>query len=215
MSLHPSRRLLLGRVPVLESAVCRERHGTTEGNSGRRGWIERGCSACICPVVVRTDLTTATATDCTRLLLHTPVASEPHLPIHAPTPANVHASQPPCPLQADSTLHVGFRHDISPCFRSLPCLPLLCAGLPHCSRGCTDSLSRCVAGPSCTSLHPLTPMSVVPVAASTVASASGAPKPRAVRLLCLCLGNICRSPLAEGILRREIQRRGLEGWVRH
>jgi hypothetical protein len=34
------------------------------------------------------------------------------------------------------------------------------------------------------------------------------------RLMCLCLGNICRSPLAEGILRREIEKRQLKGWVR-
>lgn len=29
----------------------------------------------------------------------------------------------------------------------------------------------------------------------------------------VCLGNICRSPLAEGIMRHKIQQRQLDGWV--
>ena len=33
-----------------------------------------------------------------------------------------------------------------------------------------------------------------------------------MRILAVCLGNICRSPLAHGILRRESERRGL-GWT--
>ena len=35
-----------------------------------------------------------------------------------------------------------------------------------------------------------------------------------MRILCVCLGNICRSPLAHGILAREIAARGLDaaGW---
>lgn len=32
-----------------------------------------------------------------------------------------------------------------------------------------------------------------------------------MKILAVCLGNICRSPLAEGLLRREIERHGL-GW---
>lgn len=31
-------------------------------------------------------------------------------------------------------------------------------------------------------------------------------------VLFVCLGNICRSPMAEGILRREFDRRGWSGW---
>ncbi len=31
-----------------------------------------------------------------------------------------------------------------------------------------------------------------------------------IRILCVCLGNICRSPLAEGILRRQAHENGLE-----
>ena len=34
-----------------------------------------------------------------------------------------------------------------------------------------------------------------------------------MHLLAVCLGNICRSPLAEGLLRREIERRGLNWTV--
>ncbi len=34
-----------------------------------------------------------------------------------------------------------------------------------------------------------------------------------MRILFVCLGNICRSPMAEGLFRREIERRGLEGLV--
>ncbi|PKO61557.1 MAG: phosphotyrosine protein phosphatase, partial [Betaproteobacteria bacterium HGW-Betaproteobacteria-17] len=33
-------------------------------------------------------------------------------------------------------------------------------------------------------------------------------------VLFLCLGNICRSPLAEGVFRAEVTRRGLAGEVR-
>ncbi len=33
-----------------------------------------------------------------------------------------------------------------------------------------------------------------------------------MRILTVCLGNICRSPLAHGILQREIERRGLTDW---
>jgi protein-tyrosine phosphatase len=31
------------------------------------------------------------------------------------------------------------------------------------------------------------------------------------RVLLICMGNICRSPMAEGILRRKLHERGLEG----
>ena len=34
---------------------------------------------------------------------------------------------------------------------------------------------------------------------------------RPVRVLFVCLGNICRSPMAEGLLLLELQRRGVEG----
>jgi len=34
-----------------------------------------------------------------------------------------------------------------------------------------------------------------------------------LRILFVCLGNICRSPMAEGLFRRELQRRGLDGLV--
>ena len=34
-----------------------------------------------------------------------------------------------------------------------------------------------------------------------------------MKILMVCLGNICRSPLAEGIMRHKIQQRQLEGWV--
>jgi len=33
-----------------------------------------------------------------------------------------------------------------------------------------------------------------------------------MRVLMVCLGNICRSPLAEGILRAKLKERRLEGW---
>lgn len=32
------------------------------------------------------------------------------------------------------------------------------------------------------------------------------------RVLFVCLGNICRSPTAEAVMRRKLQDRGLEGW---
>lgn len=32
-------------------------------------------------------------------------------------------------------------------------------------------------------------------------------------VLFVCLGNICRSPMAEGLLRRELARRGWSGWT--
>ncbi len=48
-------------------------------------------------------------------------------------------------------------------------------------------------------------------AAGAGAQASSGPSPRSV--LFVCLGNICRSPLAEGVLRAEVARRGLEGVV--
>lgn len=32
-----------------------------------------------------------------------------------------------------------------------------------------------------------------------------------IRVLFVCMGNICRSPMAEGILRRKLQEHGLEG----
>lgn len=31
-----------------------------------------------------------------------------------------------------------------------------------------------------------------------------------MKILAVCLGNICRSPLAEGLLRREVEKRGLD-----
>ena len=34
-----------------------------------------------------------------------------------------------------------------------------------------------------------------------------------MRVLMVCLGNICRSPLAHGILQREIEERELTGWL--
>ena len=34
-----------------------------------------------------------------------------------------------------------------------------------------------------------------------------------MRILCVCHGNICRSPMAEAILDREFQTRGLTDWV--
>ena len=34
-----------------------------------------------------------------------------------------------------------------------------------------------------------------------------------MRLLCVCHGNICRSPMAEAILDRELTLRGLSNWV--
>jgi protein-tyrosine phosphatase len=34
-----------------------------------------------------------------------------------------------------------------------------------------------------------------------------------MKILMVCLGNICRSPLAEGIMRHKIQQRQLDGWV--
>lgn len=34
-----------------------------------------------------------------------------------------------------------------------------------------------------------------------------------MRVLMVCLGNICRSPLAEGILKHKIQQQGLSGWA--
>lgn len=34
-----------------------------------------------------------------------------------------------------------------------------------------------------------------------------------MRLLFVCLGNICRSPTAEGVMRRKLQLAGLDGWV--
>jgi protein-tyrosine phosphatase len=33
-----------------------------------------------------------------------------------------------------------------------------------------------------------------------------------MKILMVCLGNICRSPLAEGILKQKIHDKGLEGW---
>jgi protein-tyrosine phosphatase len=33
-----------------------------------------------------------------------------------------------------------------------------------------------------------------------------------MKILMVCLGNICRSPLAEGILKQKIHNKGLEGW---
>ena len=38
--------------------------------------------------------------------------------------------------------------------------------------------------------------------------------PAQVAVLMVCMGNICRSPTAEGVLRRQLQEAGLEGWVR-
>jgi len=53
-------------------------------------------------------------------------------------------------------------------------------------------------------------MSVAPVSSSEYESAA---QPTSnVSILCLCLGNICRSPLAEGVVRRQLQRRKLDGW---
>ena len=43
---------------------------------------------------------------------------------------------------------------------------------------------------------------------------SGVPVPAATRLLVVCLGNICRSPLAEGALRARIDASPLAGRVR-
>ncbi len=34
-----------------------------------------------------------------------------------------------------------------------------------------------------------------------------------MRILMVCLGNICRSPLAEGILKHKARQRGLDWWV--
>jgi protein-tyrosine phosphatase len=34
-----------------------------------------------------------------------------------------------------------------------------------------------------------------------------------IRILFVCLGNICRSPLAEGVARQMIRERGLEEWI--
>jgi protein-tyrosine phosphatase len=38
-------------------------------------------------------------------------------------------------------------------------------------------------------------------------------EPSRVRILCVCLGNICRSPAAEGVLRLLVRERGLDGIV--
>jgi protein-tyrosine-phosphatase len=32
------------------------------------------------------------------------------------------------------------------------------------------------------------------------------------RILCVCTGNICRSPMAEALLRRRLEQQGLTGW---
>lgn len=34
-----------------------------------------------------------------------------------------------------------------------------------------------------------------------------------MRVLLVCLGNICRSPMAEAVLRAKLRTRGLEGWT--
>ncbi|MFM9103399.1 MAG: hypothetical protein ACKOPS_19530, partial [Cyanobium sp.] len=44
------------------------------------------------------------------------------------------------------------------------------------------------------------------------AQASAGPLQQRPAVLFVCLGNICRSPMAEGIARRELTRRALTGW---
>ncbi len=39
------------------------------------------------------------------------------------------------------------------------------------------------------------------------------PDPRSVSILFVCLGNICRSPLAEGVFRHRVGLAGLDAWV--
>lgn len=83
-------------------------------------------------------------------------------------------------------------HSHYACARSLigrPADPLI--PIPH------PLVRRCRSA-----LHPYEPLSM----------SSPTVPPQA--LLCLCLGNICRSPLAEGIIRREVETRKLQGWVR-
>ena len=36
-----------------------------------------------------------------------------------------------------------------------------------------------------------------------------------VRVLFVCMGNICRSPTAEGVFRRLVREAGLESWIEH
>lgn len=85
--------------------------------------------------------------------------------------------------------------------------PTVPRSLPHCALvACLFPFSRCATQTTQPTMAAAA-CSTVPASASTTAA-------RPLRLLCLCLGNICRSPLAEGILRREIERRGLKGWVR-
>lgn len=75
----------------------------------------------------------------------------------------------------------------------------------ECSRSCYLCSATCFRSSSAPT------MSVAPLPPDADAPLSRIP-PQS--LLCLCLGNICRSPLAEGIVRREIEQRGLKGWVR-
>ena len=39
------------------------------------------------------------------------------------------------------------------------------------------------------------------------------PTPRVIRVLMVCLGNICRSPMAEGVFRHHVKTAGLEGTI--
>ena len=50
---------------------------------------------------------------------------------------------------------------------------------------------------------------------ATPAAAVEAPLPGAVHVLMVCTGNICRSPTAEGVLREQLRRQGLQtaAWV--
>src|SRR3954468_2198324 len=63
------------------------------------------------------------------------------------------------------------------------------------------------------STSPRSPDPTLNAAARAPGGARAAASLQAVRLLFVCLGNICRSPTAEGVMRRLVDRAGLEGAV--
>src|SRR4051812_31779006 len=63
------------------------------------------------------------------------------------------------------------------------------------------------------STSPRSPDPTLNAAARAPGGARAAASLRAVRLLFVCLGNICRSPTAEGVMRRLVRDAGLDGEV--